>query len=215
LHIKTWDEFSGFLPIKGVTMNHYYVEHPSTPSQPTEFDVHIFDRVFKFTSDRGVFSKDHLDFASRLLIENVTLNPSETFLDLGCGVGVIGLILETQYNVQATLVDINERAIELTQQNKQRLHSKATVLKSDGFTELKDQTFDHIFTNPPIRIGKKELYQMLQKATEHLNKEGALWVVMHKKHGVESLIHFMEQNHKVETVIRKKGFKLLKIHKSN
>lgn len=196
-------------------MNHYYSEHPSTPSDPIQFDVKIFDRVFTFTSDRGVFSKNHLDFASRLLIENVTLKESESMLDLGCGVGVIGLILEAKYQVKTTLVDINERAIELTNINKQKLSSKATVLKSDGFTQLKHQSFDHIMSNPPIRIGKKELYQMLQKATEHLHKDGALWVVMHKKHGVESLIHFMDQNHRVETVIRKKGFKLLKIQNSN
>lgn len=196
-------------------MNHYYSEHPTTPSQPLEFEVKIFDSVFNFVSDRGVFSKDHLDFASRLLIENVTLKTSESILDLGCGIGVIGLILEAKYNVQATLIDINERAIELSNLNKQKLSSSAKIVKSDGFSELKNQTFNHIVTNPPIRIGKKELYQMLQKATEHLSLEGALWVVMHKKHGVESLIHFMDQNHRVETVIRKKGFKLLKIQNSN
>lgn len=196
-------------------MNHYYSENPSAPSDPFEFGVQIFGRQLTFLSDHGVFSKNHLDFASRLLIENVTLNASETILDLGCGIGVIGLILETEYKVDVTLVDINERALALAMMNKQRYHSTAKIIKGDGLGPLKNQTFDHILTNPPIRIGKKDMYQMLLEATQHLTRSGALWVVMHKKHGVESLIHFMEKNHRVETVIRKKGFKLLKIQNSN
>jgi len=196
-------------------MNHYFEEKPSTPSHPLTFKVDIFNQRYLFHSDQGVFSKDHLDFASRLLIENISVEASQHCLDLGCGIGIIGLILEAQYDIDVTLIDINERALELANKNKTHLNSNARVIKSDGFTALKGETFDHIVSNPPIRIGKQDLYAMLEKATHHLHAGGALWVVMHKKHGVESLIHFMEQNHKVETVIRKKGFKVLKIMNSN
>ncbi len=196
-------------------MNHYFSEKPNSVSEPKTFKVHIFNQTFTFKSDVGVFSKDHLDFASRLLVENVQLKPDQEVLDLGCGVGVIGLLLKSQVDIKLTMVDVNERAIELANRNFQSLNFKAKVIKSDGFSALKKTKFDHIVTNPPIRIGKKSLYEMLETATHHLHEDGALWVVMHKKHGAESLIHFMEQNHKVETVIRKKGFKLLKILNSN
>jgi 16S rRNA (guanine1207-N2)-methyltransferase len=213
--LKPEIESQVFCLLKGAAMSHYFSAHPDVTSEPFTFKVEVFNQTFQFHSDHGVFSKDHLDFASRLLIESVVLEPTDEVLDLGTGIGIIGLLLEAQFKARFTLVDINERALELARLNQKAFKSNANIVKSDGMSALKDQRFHHIITNPPIRIGKQKLYEMLENATNHLVPGGSLWVVMHKKHGVESLIHFMEKNHRVEPVIRKKGFRVLKIQNAN
>lgn len=191
-------------------MAHYFDASVKTPSNPFTFQVTCLNVGFTFHSDHGVFAKEGLDFASRLLIENVTLSPDDTCLDLGCGIGVIGLILAKVNGVKMTCSDVNERALALTQKNAENLQLDVNVVNSDGFSTL-HETFDQIISNPPIRIGKPALYALLKAALDHLNPGGSLWVVMHKKHGVESLIQSFQSVARIETVTRKKGFKVLRL----
>lgn len=192
-------------------MSHYFDASPDTPSHPFTFDAQCLDTSWTFHSDHGVFAKDGLDFASRLLIEHVSMNPQETLLDLGCGIGVIGLILTHAYDVITTCTDVNERALALTRKNAESLQIPVQVIQSDGCAAIDDQRFDHIVTNPPVRIGKKALYTMLKDALNHLNRAGSLWVVMHKKHGVQSLIQTFDAWAKIQLITRKKGFKVLRL----
>lgn len=191
-------------------MAHYFDASVNTPSNPFTFQVTCLNMDFTFHSDRGVFAKDGLDFASRVLIENVTLSPGDVCLDLGCGIGVIGLILAKAYAVKMTCSDVNERALALTHKNAEHLDLAIDVVNSDGFKAI-PETFDHIISNPPIRIGKSALYALLKAALAHLNPGGSLWVVMHKKHGVESFIQSFQSLARIETLTRKKGFKVLRL----
>lgn len=191
-------------------MAHYFDASVKTPSNPFTFDVTCLGKAFTFHSDHGVFAKEGLDFASRLLIENVRVSPGESWLDLGCGIGVIGLILAATHALEMTCSDVNERAIALTQKNAEHLDLNVEVVKSDGFSAL-NKTFDQIITNPPIRIGKPALYALLKAALAHLNPGGSVWLVMHKKHGVESFIQTFQSLARIEQVTRKKGFKVLRL----
>lgn len=192
-------------------MAHYYDEHPNTKSHPFTFDVIYKSVKYTFHSDHGVFAKDGLDFASRLLVEAVDVQDGDACLDLGCGTGVMGLLIQTQSDIALTASDINERAVALTKKNAAQLNLQAQVVQSDGFKALKSQYFNHIFMNPPIRAGKKIVYALLEDALNHLQEAGTVWVVIHKKHGADSLIkHFAAQSH-VEEVMRKKGFRVLKM----
>ena len=191
-------------------MAHYYDETVTTPSQPFTFDVTCLGHAFTFHSDRGVFAKDGLDFASRLLVEHTEIEANETVLDLGCGIGVMGLITARAKAAKVTCSDVNERAIALTKKNAEALDLPVHVVKSTGFEALPD-SFDHIITNPPIRIGKPAMYALLDDAFQHLKSGGSLWVVMHKKHGVESFISHAKSWGTLETMVRKKGFKVLRL----
>lgn len=194
-------------------MSHYYTEKPRTKSQERKLSYTFNHKAFEFISDRSVFSKNHIDDASDLLIQTLQIDPKyQSALDLGCGYGVIGTILASVYALDVTMSDVNERALDLTKRNLALNQTHARVVKSNGFEAITN-TFDLIVTNPPIRIGKQPLYKILEEAYQHLNDDGTLWLVMHKKHGAMSaLTHFkMFSNPKV--VFKKSGFHIISVKK--
>lgn len=191
--------------------NHYFETQPSSESKEKQVQCTLFDRPFSFIVDSGVFSKKGLDYGSRLLIEQVKLASSSRVLDLGCGYGPIGIALAVTYpDIHVTMVDINERAIHLAQKNSERngVRNRVKVQVSDGFAGIdKDQKFDTIISNPPIRIGKKTIYQWFQESTHYLQTGGALWIVIRKQQGAASLLKELYQYFDtVEPIIRKKGY---------
>lgn len=188
-------------------MSHYFDQDPTTLSSPFTIDVTFKGQNYLFTSDHGVFSKNHFDYASKLLCETIPLQDGNTVCDLGCGIGIMGFLLEENYAIDLTMVDINARAIECAIKNKQSLSSKATVIQNDGLKGL-DQNFDVIFSNPPVRIGKQNLYALIEEALNHLNETGIFYFVMHKKHGVDSFINHFKTRYQVEILTQSKGFKV-------
>ena len=136
-----------------------------------------------------MFSKTGVDYGTLVLLEAVVSQPlSGAVLDLGCGYGVISVVLKSMYpECELTSVDINPRAIELTELNCGQNNAKCRVLVSDGFSQLKE-SFDAVITNPPIRAGKKVIYQMFDDAYAHLNQKGKLMAVIQRKQGAESAV---------------------------
>ena len=192
-------------------MSHYFSKQPTTKSNPQAIEFHYHNHKFVFNSDRGVFSKDHVDFATQLLIESVEVQKNQKVLDLGCGYGVIGIVLSKITPLELTMIDVNQRALELTNQNLLKHGVNAEVIESDGFEKL-TETYDHIITNPPIRIGKTSLYKLFFNAKSHLKPKGILWIVMHKKHGVLSAVKYLNELYTVNTVIKQKGFHVIACH---
>lgn len=185
---------------------HYFTAHPSSPSKRKYFEATLCNKAFSFYADQGVFSKNEVDEATRLLVETVAVQKQHTVLDMGCGYGVIGIALASQVAC-ITMCDINERALGLARDNVvlNRIVN-ATILKSDQYASLHGQTFDIVVMNPPIRAGKKILYDLLAGARNHLTHHGSLWIVMHKQHGALSAIDFLEKTYaRVFVAIRRKG----------
>jgi len=195
-------------------MSHYYdAKQEGVKSNPKRI-AYTFNTIdFSFMTDHGTFSKDHIDSATELLLKNVTVPPGSTILDLGCGYGVIGIILSKLYEGQTTMVDVNERAIALARENISRNNVDADCILSDGFSALNAAQFDFIISNPPIRIGKEKLYQLLDEAYNHLTTKGALFIVMHKKHGALSAMKHLNKRYTVSLVKRNKGFHVIKCKK--
>ncbi len=189
-------------------MSHYFSKQPTVKSNPQTIEYHFHDVLYRFITDTGVFSKAHIDFATDLLLKNLTINAQEEVLDLGCGYGIIGIILADYFKAKATLIDVNERALELANHNAQNYALALDIHYSDGFLNI-DKDFDHIITNPPIRIGKEKLYNLFADAKSHLKPQGKLWLVMHKKHGVLSAIKFLENHYTVSTITKQKGFHVI------
>ena len=192
-------------------MEHYYSSNPTSDSKERELIYELNAIKFRFISDNGVFSKNHVDFATDFLLKTIFMLVEGTILDVGCGYGPIGICLSKNPNVtNVTMLDVNHRALDLSQRNIKLNNVKnVQVIESNGFENIHD-TFDTIVTNPPIRAGKEVIYQMYQEAKEHLQEGGKFFLVINKKHGAPSTIKFLtEVFGNCEIVDKKAGFHVL------
>src|SRR5690625_6827772 len=162
--------------------DHYYSEQPHSEFITETWSYSLKGHPFTFTSGTGVFSKGKVDFGSALLVETFKEPDIEgDFLDLGCGYGPIGISLDYEYtNRHVVMVDVNERAVELTKMNaNQNNVSNVTVIQRDGLSKLDQQaTFAAIVMNPPIRIGKQKVYSFFEQCKSALAPSGELWIVI-------------------------------------
>jgi len=198
-------------------MSHYFVNDDKLVSKPRKISYSINGKDFTLDSDVGVFSKNELDKGSELLIE--TLLPydlGKNLLDLGCGIGVIGLTLACYHpGLNVTLSDVNTRALSLCNANAATLmlSQRVTVLQSDIYLEIEGK-FDSIVSNPPIRAGKKVTYEIYKGAVNHLIDGGSLYIVIRKKQGALSVKAYLEELFGNVTVLaRDKGYYVLKATK--
>ena len=128
---------------------------------------------------------------------------------MGCGCGAIGIYAVIQgFNVD--MCDVNKRAINLTKLALSKQNLKAKVFESDAYKNVKGK-YDYILSNPPIRVGKDKLYEIVMNAKNHLNEEGEVWIVVRKDKGALSLIRDMKNIYKnVDIIRKKKGFFVIK-----
>ncbi len=207
-------------------MSHYFSENAALEDEEIQIPYRFHGRDFLFFSNSGVFSKNHIDLASDLLLETFhrdmeklkaedlatyRLLSSGEALDMGCGYGVLGIVGKRLYpGTTWTFADVNERALALTTKNLQENGVYgARVVKSQGFASL-DQSYSLIISNPPIRIGKEALYSIFSEMKEHLVPGGRVYLVIGKKQGAKSAQDFLGtvfQN--LEVLEKKKGFYIL------
>ncbi|MCL2106392.1 MAG: methyltransferase [Oscillospiraceae bacterium] len=185
-------------------MSHYFIEDNTLPDDWRHFAYYYNELAFAFTSNAGMFSPGHVDEATDLLIK--ALPPLRgSLLDLGCGYGVIGIVLGKAFGLELTLADINRRALECARRNCAKNGVRAEIIHSDGFESIPD-SYDTITLNPPIHAGKEVVYTMFAQARTHLKPAGAFYVVMLEKHGAKSAQKKLaELFGSCETIYRKKG----------
>ncbi|MFA5719922.1 MAG: methyltransferase [Acholeplasmataceae bacterium] len=196
-------------------MNHYFTNNPNNPSNSRTFDFQLDGKTYRFSTDSGVFSKDYVDFGTKSLIKAISLkNEPLKVLDLGCGYGVIGIVLKDRFpNIELSQSDINYKATELTKINNEANYITSTVIHSDGFENIHD-TFDVITLNPPIRAGKEVIFKLYEGAYTHLNKGGVFYIVIQKKQGAPSHKKQLENIFNNATIINKvKGYYIIKMIK--
>lgn len=197
-------------------MGQYFEDDKSVKSELFTYNATILGKKYRFFSDNGVFAKNGLDFGTRLLIEEFK-NPlvEGKLCDLGCGNGVIGITLSKEYNRDLCMIDINPRATYLAKINATENMVNCNIITSDSIGSL-DEEFACVLTNPPIRAGKVVIYNFFTDSYNHLKKNGELWFVMRRNHGVESAIKKIDElfnNH--EVIKRKNGFWIVKAIKLN
>ena len=194
--------------------DHYYTPNPAVKSNRKKWETILKNKTMEFYSDRGVFSKDQIDAGSRAMVETVdtSIYPEGDWLDMGCGYGPIGLALaKTHPERQVEMVDINERAVELSRDNA-KLNGIQNVLihPSNLFEEVETKEFSAIFCNPPIRAGKKVVHHILEESKKYLKKGGYLTIVIQKKQGAPSAKAKMESTFgNVERIGLDKGYWIL------
>lgn len=186
-------------------MSHYFEYDDNLGHDKRKIECSYGGVDFSFTTDIGVFSREHMDPATDILLR--TIPPlSGSLLDLGCGWGCIGIILAKLYSLKLTQSDINPRALELTRQNCGANGVRSEVVCSDCFDNIPG-SFDAITLNPPIHAGKSVTYRMFEEAAGHIVAGGRLFVVTLKKHGAESTEKKLREVFGgCETLYRKKGY---------
>lgn len=187
-------------------MSHYFT-NDYVESKENKTKCIIKDTELTLITDNGVFSKKGLDFGTRSLLETID-NIKGQVLDFGCGYGPIGIYLKKTYDVEVDAVDINERAMNLAKKNAELNKTNINIFESNIYENI-NKKYDYIVTNPPIRVGKKILYQILFEAKEHLNVNGELWLVIHKDQGAKSLVKALEEEYTVEIKNKNKGFYII------
>ena len=187
-------------------MSHYFT-NDYVESKEVKTKCIIKNTELTLITDNGVFSKKGLDFGTRTLLETID-NISGQVLDFGCGYGPIGIYLKKAYDVEVDAVDVNERAMNLAKKNAELNKTNINIFESNIYENVNEK-YDYIVTNPPIRVGKKILYQILFEAKEHLNVNGELWLVIHKDQGAKTLAKDLEKEYKVEIKNKNKGFYII------
>ena len=188
----------------------YYAENPDAAHDIHELRVELLGEKMTFLTDAGVFSKKMVDFGSQLLLKCLEVNQGETVLDVGCGYGPLGLSLAKAYGVQATMVDINNRALDLARKNAERNKVEATIFQSNIYEQVKGK-FDHVISNPPIRAGKQVVHEIIEKSKDFLGIGGDLTIVIQKKQGAPSAKSKMEDVFgNCEIVKKDKGYYILR-----
>ncbi|WP_270887675.1 class I SAM-dependent methyltransferase [Pedococcus sp. 5OH_020] len=197
---------------------HYFTAQPATPGQVRPLRVRLADRDVTVETAAGVFSPDALDKGTAVLLR--TAPPPSTsgrLLDLGCGWGPIALtlgLLAPEALVYA--VDVNERSVDLVRRNAAtlRLDGVRAVLPHQVPTDLE---FDAIWSNPPIRVGKAVLHDLMLSWLPRLAVGGAAYLVVQKNLGSDSLQRWLTSNLPQRYAVRRyasdKGFRVLEVRR--
>jgi 16S rRNA G1207 methylase RsmC len=191
---------------------HYFTADPQAAFKRIPVSANVWGHWLELTSGSGVFAQGRLDVGTGVLLrEQSPPEGARTVLDLGCGYGVIGLAIAVAVpSCTVTAVDVNERAVLLANEN------AAALGIADRFTAcLPDEvdpeaTYDEIWSNPPIRIGKEALHALLLAWLPRLAPDGRARLVVGKNLGADSLVAWLaEQGYPTAKVASAKGFRVL------
>ncbi len=196
--------------------DHYFSSAPGSELKLRQISVQLAGRTFEVVTANAVFSPEHIDTGTQVLLNNTPAPPpGGDFLDLGCGWGPISLHLALS-SPHATVwaVDVNERALELVRRNADKLGlpNINAVLPGDV---PDDVAFRAIFSNPPIRVGKAELHSMLQAWLPRLQPGSDAWLVVQRNLGSDSLQRWLDgeldTDFEVSRAATSKGFRVLRV----
>jgi 16S rRNA G1207 methylase RsmC len=199
-------------------MSHYFDEAPATVSRPGRVTLALPDLRVELAVDRGVFSAGGVDPGTVELIRATAKppagrSPAGDLLDLGCGYGPIAVTLAHRFPDSVVwAVDVNARARELAAANAAALGFGSRVRVAGPDDVPAEVTFDGIWSNPPIRIGKPALHDLLLRWLPRLAAGGSAWLVVQKHLGADSLQRWLvEQGWAARRIGSRKGYRILQV----
>ena len=199
-----------------MSSDHYFSQEPKSNYQPKEIELKIAGEVFKVSTASGTFSPLRLDVGTAVLIDHLELAPKDgNILDLGCGWGPIALNL-AKHSPEAKVwaVDVNSRSLELTADNAKTV-GLANIQTATPESVPKDIKFSGIWSNPPIRIGKKDLHELLLSWLPRLENGASAYLVVQKNLGSDSLqkwlMETLADGYEVSRLTSIKTYRVLKI----
>jgi 16S rRNA G1207 methylase RsmC len=197
---------------------HYFSEQPQTDAKTHSVEFELEGTVFNLTAASGTFSSTRLDSGTRVLLKESALFPdSGTVLDIGCGWGPISLAVATlRPETEVFGLDVNSRSLELAQAN-------AAALKLKNFKAVRAEQipnellFDGIWSNPPIRVGKAVLHQLMQTWIPRLKPGASAMLVVQKQLGAESFQKWLSETFTEFDVAKQsidKGYRVIRVTNS-
>lgn len=198
--------------------DHYFSATPASPENLRRVRVVLSGREVEVTTAGGVFSPDHVDSGTGVLLSNTPPPPpGGNLLDLGAGWGPIALSLALE-SPHATVwaVDVNERALDLVRRNAEALGlSNINAVLPDDVPD--DVVFRTIRSNPPIRVGKHELHGLLERWIPRLDERADAWLVVQRNLGSDSLQRWLaatfERGYSVQRAATGRGFRVIKVRR--
>jgi 16S rRNA G1207 methylase RsmC len=191
---------------------HYFASNPAIESKLRSVEFTVQDTLFKLQASSGTFSATRLDAGTKALLGYLD-DVSGDVLDIGCGWGPIAISIAKLYPAtKVWALDINQRSLELT-----RLNAKAANLGNVmAVTEAEisaDQTFNQIWSNPPIRVGKEVLHTLMRTWLPRLRPGGSATLVVQKQLGADSFTKWLADEFpelKVERIGTEKGYRIIR-----
>lgn len=196
-------------------MSHYFTGD-NTEHEYREIEFKYKDRIYRFRTDRGVFSRDRIDYGSSVLIDAVVsdcdLPEGGAFIDMGAGYGPIGTVLGDVLGAKPIMVEVNTDALVLCGENAEYNGVEAEVLSRTEYDAMALPERPSLYvTNPPFRAGKPVVMEMIEDAHRKLAAEGAFYMVVQKKQGMPSYRKAVEVLFgNSEVVVKDKGYYVLK-----
>lgn len=193
--------------------DHYFTADPVSSFEQVPVEARVWGHELRLQTASGVFAKGKLDIGTGVLLEHAGPPKGGTcFLDLGCGYGVIAVSLALAHpQAQVWAVDVNERALELTRRNAEAMGVGENVHAATPDAVPTDVTFDGIWSNPPIRVGKAALHALLLRWFARLAPDGEAVMVVGKNLGADSLQRWLsEQGYRTERLTSVKTFRVLR-----
>jgi 16S rRNA G1207 methylase RsmC len=199
-----------------MSSDHYFSQEPKSEYQPKQIELDVAGEVFQVSTASGTFSPLRLDVGTSVLIDHLELAPKDgNILDLGCGWGPIALNL-AKHSPKAKVwaVDVNGRSLELTAENAKTL-GLSNIQTATPESVEPDIKFSGIWSNPPIRIGKKELHGLLLTWLPRLEKGGSAYLVVQKNLGSDSLQKWLTETliegYEVSRLTSIKTYRIIKV----
>ena len=193
--------------------DHYFTAQPGTAHRPGSVHVLLRDVHLELETDSGVFSPARLDTGTRLLLDEAATPPATgDLLDLGAGYGPIALVLAARApDATVWAVDVNQRALDLCARNAENA-GLGNVRCARPDDPALPASFAGIWSNPPIRIGKQALHELLASWLPRLDPGAAAWAVVQRHLGADSLHRWLqEQGWAVDRAAARGGYRILNI----
>lgn len=202
---------------------HYFTGSPRSQGLRLAYSFSVNDHSYDIHTDAGIFSGDRLDKGTAVLLDayrtgklSLPENVQGNIIDLGCGAGPLALVMAHHYTAaRVWAVDVNEQAVEACRHNA-RANSCSNVVAVTPDEVPPDATFDLLWSNPPIRIGKEQLQELMLTWLSRLAPQGVAHVVMNKNLGGDSFAKWLlSQGFAVRKVASSQGFRVLHITRNH
>ena len=149
-------------------MEHYYSKEQKSPLNLKKIIQRISGREFEFYTASGIFSKDKVDKGTLILAENMIVDKNSKVLDIGCGIGILGIVAAKMFDAKVVMGDINRRAVMLAKKNVRLNNMNAEIYQGNLYEKIKDNDFDAILSNPPQTAGKELCFKLIGDSKIHL-----------------------------------------------
>ena len=174
-------------------MEHYYSEKQKSLLNFKKIRQKINGKEFEFCTASGIFSKDRIDKGTLILAENMQIAKNSDVLDIGCGIGVLGIVAAKLFNANVVMSDINKRAVMLAKKNAKLNNVKGEFYQGNLYEPIKKNDFDVVLSNPPQTAGKEICFQLIEQSKNYLKNNGSLQLVARHNKGGKTLSNKMQE----------------------